>query len=116
MDEVRIAGCKISKPSEYRLVPSIDGNLTSEGLRDVILRMGDYIFFNDRCEPKEVLLLRAQALWEAAIQSDAIMSGFLGRGGPESGRNLLGGSGSLEQVIETPESAAKNKTLIETTV
>ena len=91
-----IKGYKISKPSKYRLVPSVDGNLTPEGLRDVILRMGDYIFTDSRCEPTEVLLLRAQALWEAAILNDNIMAGFLGRGGPEAGRDLIGGTGSLD--------------------
>lgn len=93
----RIRGCVISPPESWRLVVGPDGYLTHAGLRDVIIRIGETIGAA-HVEPPIVLLLRARALVEAAVRADPVMAGFLGRGGPASDRDILGGSGSLDDL------------------
>lgn len=71
-------------------------NLPADRLRDVIIRAhgmatGRYV------QEDSEMRRRIGALLEKAIQLDDVMRGFLGRGGPCSNRNALGGSGSLSE-------------------
>ena len=71
-------------------------NLTAEQLRDVVIRahgMATGRYVQDDTEMKR----RIGRLLEKTIESDDIMKGFLGRGGPDSDRNALGGSNSLSE-------------------
>lgn len=68
--------------------------LTDGDLRDLLIRAhgmatGSYV------QSDTVMRERIGAMLERAIQSDDIMRGFLGYGGPEAHRDALGGTCNL---------------------
>ena len=69
--------------------------LEPEQMRDYIIRAhgmatGNYV--QDDSEMRR----RIGNLLDAAINSDDVMRGFLGRGGPMAGNDMLGGTGNLK--------------------
>lgn len=69
-----------------------DGELRM--LRDVVIRAHGQTGGNWVQTPSE-RMGRVHALLEAAIEASPVMRGILGRGGPESHRDILGGTGDL---------------------
>lgn len=72
----------------------VDGRLTDAALRDYLLRAhgmatGRYV------QSDSEMRRRIGVMLEEAVEADDIMRGFLGRGGPEAGRDILSGSGDL---------------------
>jgi hypothetical protein len=82
-------------------VPS-KNQLTIEQLRDFVIRAhgmatGNYV------QSDSEMRKRIGEMLESVIDSDDVMRGFLGRGGPCSDRDILGGNGGL-----APEPASKD--------
>lgn len=63
-------------------------------LRDVVLRVHD-LAAGRWVQTAEERLRRVARLTDAAIDASPVMSGFLGRGGTEAHRDILGGSGDI---------------------
>lgn len=68
---------------------------TSEYLRDVILRVHSMATTN-YVQSDTIMRNRIGKLLTEVVMDDDIMRGFLGYGGPEASRNIIGGSGSLK--------------------
>jgi hypothetical protein len=91
-NELEIA-MEASKTAKCRVVLH-----TSQGelamLRDVVLRAhgmcgGRYV------QSDTEMRRRTFDLLDAAVDASPVMRGFLGRGGPEAHRDILGGTGSI---------------------
>lgn len=74
-------------------VPLADG-AELEQLRDVVI-LAHELAAGKWVQSSDERLRRIARVTDAVIDASPVMRGFLGRGGPEAGRNLLGGSGSL---------------------
>ena len=71
-----------------------ESGLSPADLRDYIIRAHD-MAAGTYCQSDTEMRARIGAMLDKAIDSDPIMRGFLGRGGPGSDRDALTGSGSL---------------------
>jgi hypothetical protein len=69
--------------------------LTNAELRDYLLRIHD-LATGQWLQSDTELRRRIARVTEAAISHDDVMQGFLGAGGPDADRNLIGGSGLLD--------------------
>lgn len=74
-------------------------NLPADRLRDVIIRAHG-MATSKYIQSDTVMRDRIGRLLEKTIMEDDIMRGFLGYGGPEAGRDILGGSGLLAKTTE----------------
>ena len=63
-------------------------------LRDVVLRAHQMCGANYVQSDTE-MRRRAFALLDAAVDASPVIRGFLGRGGPEAHRDIIGGTGNL---------------------